>query len=317
MSLRWKKWRIHGAGMRTLHSATLLGGKVYIYGGYAPSLRITHADFLVVEKTKNGFKESVLRDVQQPIPHRRNGHTANLVDDQLFVFGGWSGMAVLTDVWIFDFVLKSWILVETRGKAPLLNMHNSEYIEWMKCILCFGGGDGRRFENAVHCLGVRDFVWKRVKPTGHAPGKRSSSSSCLVNTTWFIFGGWFEDELFDDIHLLDLPKDGRKPSWSSPIVSSTPSGRVGAGLAYFHGAILLFGGGTAMEVYNDICLFDIHTQRWREQKIRSGTAMDTKGDVPNGCSGHTVTVMPSGLLLVYGGTRDTHVSGCIHTLESK
>ena len=317
-------WQLHtvlGAGTRKSHTATLVGRKLHIYGGFESYLTRSRSDFLVVEKTKNGYSESLLEGVQEPIPHRRNGHTANLVDDRLFVFGGWSGFHVLTDVWIFDFVLNGWSLVEPRGQQhPLLNMHVSEYIEWMNCILCFGGGDGRRFENTVNCLGVHDLVWKEIKPKGRIPAQRSNASSCLVDSTCYIFGGWSPGKVYNDIHLLTLPKDLARPYWTTPVVEEKPPGRVGAGLVCFGGKVLLFGGKSRNVHKEGLFAFDIRTRTWRSSwtddeasNYGSGIVIQVAGPAPKKCDGHTMSLMPDGALLVYGGVTSTR-HGHIHTL---
>ena len=266
-NLRWRNWKIRRAGGRIVHTATLVGGKLYIYGGQDLEKNVFQPSFLVVEKAKKRCREYVLKDVEEPVPVGRNGHTANLVNDKLFVFGGWSGFEMLRKVWTFDFVLRAWTFVETRGRTPLLNMHVSEYIEWMKCILCFGGGDGRGYEDGVNCLGVHDLVWRELEIKGRAPARRANACSCLVDTTLYIFGGWFRRQPFDDIHLLDLPKNGTRPSWSSPALESRPPRRVGASLTYFQGNILLFAGGTQVERYNDTHIFNVRTQSWRPIKV--------------------------------------------------
>lgn len=317
-----------GAGHRKNHTCTQLGGKIYLFGGYTASTGANHDDFLVIEPTKSGYRETKLKGVVGPKPAKRNGHTSNLVNEHLYVFGGWLSNAVLHDVWVFDFVRKAWLMPQTRGRQhPMLNMHISEYIEPWDMILCFGGGDGQIFENSVTCLRISSMTWDKLTAKGNVPAPRANSSSCLVGDTCYIFGGWNPDLTFYDIHLLHLPSSGASPSWSSPNVNTHPEERVGAGLAYFDGCLVLFGGQHHYDM-GDLHLFDLELHRWRkcaQSRNLARRSVDDKpvqvaGDWPPRRVGHTATITSSGALLVYGGTGPEPFSGngifnCVFTLE--
>ena len=320
--LRWKKHVVAGAGRRYNHSATLVGSSVYVYGGYERHGRVYRNDFVVVERTGTDFEESKLPTVSFPAPPRRSGHTADLVDDQLFVLGGFMERSTLTEVWVFDLLMKTWWLPSVRGTPhEMMARHSSEYIEWMDCILCFGGGDGIRFENSITCFYVTTMEWKKLIPKGTPPKPRSDASTCLVNTTCYVFGGLLYARMFNDLHLLELPMNGSKPFWSSPAVLGRPAPRYSAGMAYLWGSLLLFGGNTQRGPYNDIHIFDLRTQTWQGTRVvQAGTddsLVDVDGEVPTRRFGHSLTPMPKGTFLVYGGCIEApRGPGCVYTLEA-
>ena len=325
--LCWERHRLPGGAARKNHTATLVGNKVYIFAGYETAKGTNHADILVLEAKKSGFVEYKLEmptpnwHHSSPLP--RNGHTANLVQDKLFAFGGWGGRSVFTDVCIFDFVLRQWWIPETRGvKHPMLNMHVSEYIEWMNAIICFGGGDGQVFESGPFYLNVETLKWKRLEAKGTSPAKRANCSSCVVDTTLFIYGGWNRTNRFDDLHLLNLPMNGTKPFWTEPKLDPRPPARVGAGLIGFYGNVLMYGG-MYQVLLHDVQVFDVKRQAWRtvcqvdEAKGASDDfVVQVTGPFPKGRVGHTVTALPGGSILVYGGS-GSHGSlqGYVHTLR--
>ena len=326
------RWHMHAlpsidCGRRKNHSATLVGGRVYLCCGYVVQNASNLNDVTVLEErtNKRQKKKFVLHEVQLSDPLRpspRNGHTTNLVGDKLFLFGGWGGHHALSDVWMFDLVLRCWSKPHIRGKPhPMLNMHVSEYIDWMNCILCFGGGDGQQFENSVTCLFMKTLEWKKLTPKGNAPLEAANIGACLVNSTYYVFGGWNPQKTFHDIHLLHLPKTLSKPSWSTPELGQVPPQRVGAGMADFYGRVLMFGGQYGNHYY-DLWLYDIQEQKWYDTRHNSALrwskgsgVIEVSGSWPVGRVGHTVTIMPSGSLLVYGGSGSGGIPGFCHTLE--
>ena len=320
--LVWKKYRVKGSATRKNHTATLVGDKVYVYGGYENHVRKSRNDIFVVTKTKKGCSEHQLKGVTGRVPHRRNGHSAHLVDDQLFVFGGWGGSAILNEICVFDVVLNQWRWPKTYGTMhPLLNMHVAEYVDWLDSIFCFGGGDGVQFESEVYCLNIRSLVWNKPEPKGKVPPRRANASSCLLDINFCVFGGWSQGYQYNDIHLLTLPKNGSTPSWSTPLITEKPMPRVGAGLACLNGRVLLFGGKHQRSHYRDVQMFDLRSKKWQKARTwssgsQSSTWLAMKGEVALARAGHTLTTLPDGALLVYGGSRlDTQIPGTIHTLQ--
>ena len=329
-NLHWELHRFPSAGRRKNHSATLVGGRVYFCCGYElqRSRNLNDVTFLE-ETTQENKKKFRMREVflSDPLrPLARNGNTATLVEDKLFLFGGWGNNHALNDVWVFDLVLRCWSKPETRGAPhPMLNMHVSEYIDWMNCILCFGGGDGRVFENSVTCLYLLNLEWKKLTPKGTPPPPAANVRACLVGYTYYIFGGWNRIAKQNDIHLLHLPRGWGKPFWSSPEVGEKPPTRVGAGMAGFYGRVLMFGGQNGI-YHKDLQFYDVKEQRWHKTKhVRfpkpakvSRLNIEVTGSWPVGRVGHTVTTMPSGSLLVYGGSgtsSNRNIIGGFHTLS--
>ena len=322
----WQKHELDN-DKRSHHSATLVGGKLYIFGGYTSADHRLHNDILVVEPTKNGYRESKLFvDPRRgdAAPLSRYGHSTNLVDEYLFVVGGTKldGFCLCT-VYAFDLVLQVWLRVATHGKHhETVYKHVAEYIPGLDVVMCFGGRSELRFSNDVNCLDVRTMRWKALRPLGTPPAPRSNASSVMVGLTCFIFGGQSGRVTFRDVHLLRMPADGRKASWSSPVVHGQPSKRVDGGLAYLYGGIILFGGqdNVSKRQLNDLYVFDLHRRSWMKGvpengRMLKGMVVEIRGHRPARRVGHTVTVMPNGVLLVYGGTSAIGGIGGIDTLR--
>lgn len=52
ISLWWKRHKVHGARVRKYHSATQVGSRMYIYGGFYPKGTGILDDIIVIECAK-------------------------------------------------------------------------------------------------------------------------------------------------------------------------------------------------------------------------------------------------------------------------
>ena len=69
------------------HTATLYENKLYIFGGYDG--KKNHSNLRVFDTQKDCWLRSV-KPGGSP-PQGRNGHTATLVNNRLYIIGGWLG----------------------------------------------------------------------------------------------------------------------------------------------------------------------------------------------------------------------------------
>jgi len=69
------------------HTATLYKNKLYIFGGYDG--KKNHSSLRVFDCELNIWMKPRKSTGQQPIG--RNGHTATLVKNRLYIIGGWLG----------------------------------------------------------------------------------------------------------------------------------------------------------------------------------------------------------------------------------
>ena len=328
-SFRWRQTRVVGASLLKNHTACAVGGRLYIYGGYSLRERLNHSTTLLLDCSSDQYTLQRLDMEGEFVPTPRNGHTANVVDDKLFVFGGWGGNSVSEDVYILDLILYKWHAPAMKGtRHSLLNMHVSEYVDYLGQIVCFGGGDGQSFLNDTTALNVRSMSWSDVKPKGFPPEERSNSSSCMQGHTMYVFGGWNHRATLNDIHLLYLPENGIRASWSSPKIDEAkrPLHRVGAGFVSFRNKLVLFGGYN-YSTLGDVQIFDPVKKIWLQPSQASRKALFSSSDevfhitgpTPATRSGHTFTVIANKYILAYGGSGNGYpgrgIPDIIHTLH--
>jgi len=273
------------------HTATLVGSKVYVFGGYDNKknhnnihlLDCTTYEWDMLRSVRGHYDERVRKTRK---PEGRNGHTCTLADGQLWIIGGWLGQGphAAKDMWVFDISRSQWTQPETYGKSPgPCNMHTTEYIKHLGELFVFRGGDGREYMNDLHSFNIKKYLWTHLAPKGRLPLKRANHASCVVDDKMFIFGGWDGQKRLNDIHVLDTRLF--PPSWSTPTShGEPPSPRAGMTLTNVQGKIFLFGGsGPQNKCYDDLQVYDPSTFTWlKVASIDDGNRSGSGGSVHGG-----------------------------------
>jgi len=92
---------------------------IYVFGGYGYGNKVS-GDF---------WKYSIFEDkwslVQKDqAPSARYGHTANVYQDKLYIYGGYSSKGFHRDFYSYDFIKAEWSVIPTEG-PPKRRRHNS------------------------------------------------------------------------------------------------------------------------------------------------------------------------------------------------
>ena len=108
-----------------------------------------------------------------PAPPPRSAHAAACARDRVFVFGGVAaddGRA-LGDLWSFDLNTSAWAQLAPAGAPPRARRGASLCAdEDGRRLYLFGGHDGARLLNDVHCLDAERLAWTAVAPLNGACG---------------------------------------------------------------------------------------------------------------------------------------------------
>ena len=262
--MTWRNARINGRPPSVKnHSATLVGSKLYVFGGYDG--KENHSTIYVLDCSNYEWYQ--LKGLGGDIPAGRNGHSATYANGQLFIIGGWLGKGPLAakDLHIFDIPLLRWIEPDTYGEGPgPCNMHSADYIQCNNEIIVFRGGDGSAYLNDLHALDLMTMKWREIAPDGRLPVPRANHASCVVDDNLYIFGGWDGQKRLNDLHVLNAKAD--PPVWSTPQnLENKPQARAGMTLTNVRGKIFLFGGsGPRSKCYGDLHVYDPAAVKWLE-----------------------------------------------------
>jgi len=268
MQMKWSEPQIdesHPVRTPTIknHSVTYFDDHLYCFGGYDG--RRNHMTLLIYSILEQVWR---LGDASGTPPPGRNGHSATLAKEKIFIIGGWLGTGPLaaSDMHVLDLSRRHqlhWFQPFVTGTPPgPCNMHSADYVESRNEVYVFRGGNGREYMNDLHALDVDTYNWRIVETTGETPQQRANHSSAVLNDTneLIIFGGWNGKERLNDIHILDTVNS----VWSSPNVGGLkPHPRAGMTITVLRDRLYLFGGsGTSSKCFHDLQILDRKEMAW-------------------------------------------------------
>ena len=219
-SLHWEKKRVsEGSSVpcaRNTHTASLVGDtKLVVFGG-----RDRHQfyndvwilDLITLVWTQLVIPESLSR------PLGRSGHVAEVIDDSIFIFGGWSGgVQRHEDVWELNIEKERFYLHDIWGECPSQRSGHTSCLISINEMLIFGGWGQNQYKNDVYVLKVTNtqtdeeggedddlsssnsnsnmlveekrLVWRKSVIKGKPPEPRRFHGMTCVGRNVFIYGG--------------------------------------------------------------------------------------------------------------------------------
>ncbi|KAL8008331.1 putative AAA+ ATPase domain, dynein heavy chain region D6 P-loop domain, immunoglobulin-like protein [Plasmopara halstedii] len=198
---------------RGAHSATLVGDKMYVFGGYGGNGfgRTDFNDLHVLDL--HSFKwQEVQTEGEKPEP--RSGHQTCLVNQRLLVIGGWNSFKQFQDIFIVDLPTKTWSVLSTSLLTPIWN-HTCVSVaavpHWK--VFLFGGNSGDLAEsgtaqgvflNSTYVLDTGSMVWRKPLVKGNLPKARADTTMVFdaQSNHLIFFGGW-ANRWYNDLHVLN------------------------------------------------------------------------------------------------------------------
>lgn len=202
------------------HTATLVGRTtIFIFGGQistgGTSTLLTNS-MLAYDVERNEWWSV---DCGEPAPTPRRGHSAVLVNDALYIFGGCGANSEpLNDLWKFTFTSDlsgrncgSWQkqITYSGGPSDAINssspsprfFHACEAID--STMYVFGGQDGNRDLGDFYALNLKNLRWSTVELSGETtikPGSKSGARLLNFESKLLLLGG---SQPLDD-YALDI-----------------------------------------------------------------------------------------------------------------
>ena len=276
------------------HTAVFCRRSLYIYAGFDGSKHKNSLNILDLSSRS-------LCQVETPekVPHGRNGHTATLYDSSIYVIGGWNSSVHSTtrEIHVLHLDTITWEKILPQGEPMVsCNMHSANL--YNHCIYVFRGGDGTNYLNDLHFYDIRNNTWNRVEERGKPPSPRANHASAVHAEDLYIFGGWNGVDRLNDLFRLHFPA----MSWEKiTAVGEIPRPRAGMSLNSTRTGLLMFGGsGVSSTSYNDLYVFDLENNTWRECPV--------SGEVPTPRAGHTLTGVSKRELILFGGSSGNQYS---------
>ncbi|KAJ0981958.1 hypothetical protein J5N97_010213 [Dioscorea zingiberensis] len=207
----WSKPMVKGIppSPRDSHSCTTVGHRLFVFGGTDGTNPLE--DIHILDTTSNMWMP-LPPDLQVSGPDAREGHSAALVDNRLFIFGGCGksnddsgGQVYYNDLHILDTEKLKWECAITSGKPPSpRDSHTCS--AWRNRIIVLGGEDSSDcYLSDVHILDTDTLSWSQISTSGQMIAPRAGHTTVALGSNLFVFGGFTDDRnLYDDLHVLNL-----------------------------------------------------------------------------------------------------------------
>ena len=288
--LEWNKIPINGfANNRYGHTAIFYQNKIYFFGGKTKYQRMSLSCGLEVFSLSDGLFTTP--SVGKLYPEQRRNHIAELVGNQIFIFGGINNSN------------------EILNDSFILNLNP---LKWMTCIINKFTPGPKVFGHSS-CIVIPREILKNHKFSIYSypdlePGK---INNLIKEKGIYIFGGKTKEEggLSNQLWILIT---GKKPlQWVQPQTKGKPpSPRYFHSMSFYErGNFLIIHGGrndamSETSALNDTYVFDLENFDWLKVELYS----DIKGfKILNRC-GHQ-SVIYSNKLIIVGGMNNNNYLG--------
>ena len=286
-SMEWTLPRVSGEPpmARWLHSSTPLDKKrILMFGGFHSDtnrfndIHILDTKLMTWTQPLSPMGEFTPRGNHIPtpgassiVPCPRGGHTANLVGDNIVIFGGYGGMGYgrrdFNDIFRFNISKYEWRKVPPiKGKVPEPRSgHSSSVVQGR--LFVYGGWNAQAQFSNLYVLDFQKDQWTWEETELELGASRWCHSAigvaAIPNWRLFIFGGSTgmmnerntKSSFTNDTIVLDC---GSMTIQKPDIVGEPPLPRADTEMVYDskNSRILMFGG-WANEWYQDICAMDV------------------------------------------------------------
>ena len=141
---------------RNAHTMTVLGTKLYLFGGHSGNKHL---------KDLHIFDTETLTWNEPPIygssPKGLRGHTANLIGNKIYLFGGYDGrgrsfkkIIPSNDLYVLNTDTMRWSHPVESEKAPAGRQRHTACVIGTKQLFIFGGFDGCKWLNDICILDI-------------------------------------------------------------------------------------------------------------------------------------------------------------------
>jgi len=271
-SLKWsERLKTHGSAptKRFKHTSTVVGKHLIFIGGQETDTKRFN-DIVYYDTETKTFSQPTIRGDRVPNFSR---HSASLVGNRIFVFGGFDGHGTNFHLSIFDPYARMWTNVpnsQLRGPLPVSRTNHASAAIGKKMYI-FGGNNNNeagmyQVLDDFSVLDTETLTWSKAETTGDQPCARSGHTLTAIGKKLYLFGGgvWNETEgwvhKFNDLYVLDTETmRWTKPSCTGAVESSTFPISFSVGRYLF-----IFGGGSKPLhcVTNDLYVLDTASYHW-------------------------------------------------------
>jgi N-acetylneuraminic acid mutarotase len=129
-------------------------------------------------------------NVSGTIPSERYGHSAVVIENKMYVFGGCDSLGRFNnDLFVYNFDKKRWKQLTPSGTLPKARHFHTAVVH-DGCIWVFGG-KSNGYMNDLLCLNLKTMSWEPQEYFGgKPPSKRYGHTAVVHNKCMYVFGGY-------------------------------------------------------------------------------------------------------------------------------
>eukprot|EP00743_Colponemidia_sp_Colp-15_P006964 GILK01007515.1.p1 GENE.GILK01007515.1~~GILK01007515.1.p1 ORF type:complete len:519 (+),score=68.21 GILK01007515.1:65-1558(+) len=228
-------------------------------------------------------------EYEHDAPGPRAAHSCDIINNKLFIFGGWNGKKALNDLHNLEIETMVWSepQVDCRLIPACRNNHTTAVVGTR--LFIHGGHDGSKWLADLYILDTVALAWTKPNVSGQSPSARACHTLSRVGRKLYMFGGYDGAKCFNDVDVLDLDT----MTWIQPRVLGTlPQARNAHTMTVVGTRLLLFGGHSGNKHLKDLHILDTETIGWSQPEVF--------GTPPPGLRGHTANFIGHKIFL-FGG----------------
>lgn len=263
---------------RYAHTATLMGNKLIIFGGF--NGRSYLDDLNVLDTSTMSWYVPVVKGTP---PSARYAHTATPVGSKLFIFGGCGENRCFSELHVLDTATMTWYQPNVTGTLPPARAYHTTNLIGRK-LFVFGGRAGNKYYNDLHILNLDGMIWTKGISTGTGPIELAYHASSTIDHKLYIFGGMDGIRCYNHCWVLHT----ESMNWvQHRFEGNAPTSRHKHTCSTMGAQIFIFGGMEAPPVgFSDLFILDTQPE---EKNVDLGSSMTI--EKPNGLGNSTGMVL--------------------------
>ena len=220
---------------RMFHTSSLYKESIYIVGGRESPTNALNQVYQLSCGDQYSWKQI---ETQGSFPARWR-HSASVINNSIYIFGGRSQDNVFNDCFKLNLETMEWTKVETSGNIPSPRYSHTSNVINSTQLLIFGGiSNSSTLYNDVYVLDTLTNVWSKIETKGVEISKRFSHSATNVGENIYVIGGCSPAAL-NDIYVLNTSNW----TWSTVLLSNTNAILSKHTCILYNDSLLLLGGG--------------------------------------------------------------------------
>ncbi|KAF8499863.1 hypothetical protein F5888DRAFT_1611199 [Russula emetica] len=212
VSREWTRIVVNGPGPggRCYHTMTLIGSKLFVFGGCSARGRLN--DIWALDL--NCLNSDPFWEPYEPAPGNekplpRSRHVSVTTGDRIIIFGGYGSPHDFNDTWSFNISTRKWTELQCTGSVPSpRGVHAAALVDDVMYV--FGGNNrGTTHLGDLTALNLSTQRWTAFQDIGPSPCRRQAHAMACDGTRVFVLGGElspFAQVEVDEaklIHVLD------------------------------------------------------------------------------------------------------------------